>query len=183
MTVRCPPVQRCRVCERLLIHKGERSQHESASYLGQCVHNMLPLEMTTIDVDLALYRREAPHLLRYFEHKGPQGRVKAGQDEFLRLQARIIDHLLTCEQAPRDLGFTLHPRSGVFLLRGDPHEGNQLGSHLITKLSGAGPQSDKDWLCADEFTILRWMAFLDRPEQIEYVRQKLRRRRIQPEAS
>jgi hypothetical protein len=51
---------------------------------------------------------------------------------------------------------------------------------VITKLSGGGKEADQQWAVDDEFTILRWMAWLEDNGDIEYLKDRLRRRRIQP---
>jgi hypothetical protein len=176
--VRCPPVQRCAVCNELLIHRGKRSPHESASYLGQIVHNLLPQKRFTFnDVDGNLFRREL-RLLRMFEHKSPGQRAKYGQSELLKLfklWAEILEHIKVCPAAVER--FALHQQSGVYLIQGDPHEGNQLGESLITRLSDGMQKrftSEENALC--------WIALLTGEDRM-YVRDKLSRRRIQPEAA
>jgi hypothetical protein len=175
MTARCPPIQRCTCCGELLIHRGKRSAHESASYLGQIVHNLLPQKRFTFnDVDGNLYRREL-RLLRLFEHKSPGQRVKYGQSELLGLWAQIIEHIKACPAAVER--FALHPQSGVYLIQGDPHEGNQLGECLVTRLADGAQKrysAEEDALC--------WIALLTGDDRA-YVREKLSRRRIQPEAA
>lgn len=166
---RCPNVQRCSVCANLLIHKGSRMAHESASYLGQIVHNLLPNEFTWIDIDGALYRR-SNRLLRFFEHKSPGQHRKWAQQELLKLTAQIIEHIKNCPDTQRQ--FRLHEFSGVYLIEGDPHEGNQLGPSKITRLHDGKTQS-----MDDELNTLCWLAWLEDKNHQEYVRDKLSRRR------
>lgn len=171
--MRCPNIQRCTECDRLLIHKGSRSRHESSSYFGQIVHNECPDNFTAVDIDLAIYRRSI-RLLRFIEHKSPGQRLdrNSGQRELLELLADMIEHLKSCPQAQRQ--FRLHADSGSFLIEGDPHEGNQLGDSKITNLfkGYAGPPlapaTEEDALC--------WVALLDGTDRL-YVRSKLERRR------
>lgn len=171
--MRCPNVQRCTECDRLLIHKGSRSPYESSSYFGQIVHNLCPKSFTAIDIDLAIYRRSI-RLLRFIEHKSPGQHRKDAQRELLELLADVIDHLKSCPQAQRQ--FRLHADSGSFLIEGDPHEGNQLGDSKITNLSKGyngpplAPATEEDALC--------WVALLDGTDRL-YVRSKLDRRRRQ----
>ena len=145
--------------------------HESASFLGQIVHNLLPKELTFNDVDGNLFRREV-RLLRMFEGKSPGQRMKYGQREILTLWARILEHIKTCPAAVEE--FRLHPQSGVYLIEGDPHEGNQLGPCTVTRLSDG-----KRRVFTREVDVLCWMALLEGRER-EYVLDRLRRRRIQP---
>jgi len=166
---RCPNVQRCTVCAKLLIHKGSRSHYESASYIGQIVYNLLPHVFTWIDIDGALYRR-SNRLLRFFEHKSPGQHRKGAQRELLELLSRLIEHIKNCEEAQRVFG--LHEFSGVYLIEGDPHEGNQLGPSKITRLSD-GKTLDME----DELKMLCWLALLEEKQDKEYVWDKLSRRR------
>jgi hypothetical protein len=176
--MRCPNVQRCEVCDKLLIHKGSRSRYESSSYFGQIVKNICPDSFTWIDIDGAVWRRSI-RLLRFIEHKSPGQRLdpNSGQRELLELLADVIEHLKSCPTAQQQ--FALHPKSGVFLIEGDPHEGNQLGDSKVTNLyrgyEGApwAPASEEDALC--------WVALLDGPDRL-YVRSKLQRRRRKPTA-
>jgi hypothetical protein len=167
--MRCPNQQRCTSCQRLLIHKGSRSIYESASYFGQIVHNLLPPEFTFCDIDGALYRRSI-RLLRFFEHKSAGQHRKAPQQELLSLLARVVEHLKGCPRAREEFG--LHERSGVFLIEGDPHEGNQLGPSQITRLCDG-----KVCRVEDELEMLCWIALLQDARNREYIRSKLARRR------
>ncbi len=172
--MRCPPIWWCPVCYRIVIHRGKRSHHESASYLGQIVHGLLPRQPAPFwwgDVDGALWRRSL-RLLRDIEHKPPGQRPDGGQDEFLKLRARMTEHLKTCPAARQEFG--LHPKSGVFLIQGDPHEGNQLGPCTIENIHTGEiwtPKSEEDALC--------WIALLDGGDRLT-VRHKLAVRRSQP---
>lgn len=170
--IRCPNVQRCINCDKLLIHKGSRSAHESASYLGQIVHNLLPRVFTWVDIDGALYRRSI-RLLRIFEHKSPGQHRKGAQRELLELLSRMIEHIKNCPDSKQE--FRLHDYSGVYLIEGDPHEGNQLGKSTITRL-----HDGKVRLIEDEHEMLCWLALLRDEQDRQYVCDKLSRRRIRP---
>lgn len=172
--MRCPPIQRCACCGELLIHRGKRSVHESASYLGQIVYGLLPRVFTWNDIDGNLYRREI-RLLRLFEHKSPGQRMKHGQRELLTLWARILEHMKSCPIAVEE--FQFHPQSGVYLMEGDPHEGNQLGPCTVTRLADG-----KRRVFPVEEEALCWIALLE-GEYREHVRERLRRRRVHPEAA
>ena len=169
MNERCPNVQRCVVCDRLLIHKGCRSMFESSSYLGQIVSNLLPRNFTWIDIDGALYRRSI-QLLRFFEHKSPGQHRKEAQLRLLELLAKIIAHLKVCAVAQRE--FRLHPASDCFLIEGDPHEGNQLGPSVVTRLSDGMTHTFEE-----ELKLLCWLAQHTGHDR-EFIEDKLRRRRI-----
>lgn len=165
----CPPIQRCKVCDELLIHRGKRSMYESASYLGQIVFNLLPHEFTWIDIDGALYRRSI-RLLRFFEHKSPGQHRKQAQRELLELLSRMIEHIKNCPDAKGH--FFLHERSGAYLIEGDPHEGNQLGPSTITRL-----YDGKSQLVEDELEILCWIPLLEDEQSRNKVQDKLSKRR------
>jgi hypothetical protein len=171
--MRCPNIQRCTECGRLLIHKGTRSRYESSSYFGQIVFNLCPKSFTLIDVDAAIWRRSI-RLLRFLEHKSP-GQHRDPNDpqrELLELLADVIEHLKSCPDAQQR--FALHPKSGTFLIEGDPHEGNQLGDSKITNLYRGyegGP-----WTPATEEDALCWVALLDGTDRL-YVRSRLEHRR------
>lgn len=167
---RCPNKQRCSVCAQLLIHKGSRSYHESSSYFGQIIYNLLPHEFTWIDIDGALYRRSI-RLLRIFEHKSPGQHRKGAQQELLELLAKIVEHIKNCPDAQQK--FRLHELSGAYLIEGDPHEGNQLGPSIVTRLSDGKSQDFKD-----ELKMLTWIALFEDEKAKEYVRDKLSRRRL-----
>lgn len=166
---RCPNVQRCSECSRLLIHKGSRSAHESASYLGQIVHNLMPQVFTWNDIDGAMYRRSI-RLLRLFEHKSPGQHRKGAQQELLELMSRIVEHVKSCPTARQDFG--LHQQSGVYLIEGDPHEGNQLGPSKVTRFHDGAVKEFED-----EEELLCWLALLGEVKHRQYVRDKLSRRR------
>jgi hypothetical protein len=152
-----------------MIHKGSRQAHESASYLGQIVHNLMPRLFTWCDIDGALFRRSTG-LLRFFEHKSPGQKREYPQREILKLLARVIEHLKTCPAARGE--FALHEHSGVYLIEGDPHEGNQLGPSTITRLS------DMEHITIeDELKMLCWIARLQDRSDRELIQDKLSRRR------
>lgn len=166
---RCPNIQRCINCDQLLIHEGSRQSHESASLFGQIIHNLLPRVFTFCDIDGALYRRSI-RLLRLFEHKAPGQHRKHAQQEILELLSRIIEHIKNCEGAKQE--FNLHTKSGVFLIEGDPHEGNQLGSSKIINLLDGKTREIED-----ELKMLCWIPLLGDEQDINHVRDKLSRRR------
>lgn len=166
---RCPTKQRCLNCAEYLIHLGSRNINESASELGQIVHDILPHEFTWIDIDGALYRRSI-RLLRLFEHKSPGQHRKPAQRELLELLSQILEHINNCPDAQQK--FRLHERSGVYLIEGDPHEGDQLGSSKITRL-----HDGKIKLMEDEAEMLCWLALFTSKEHLQYVRDKLSRRK------
>jgi hypothetical protein len=165
--MRCPNVQRCKVCDKLLIHKGSRQRHESSSYFGQIIHNLLPAKFSFVDIDAALYRRSV-RLLRFFEHKSPGQHHKYAQLELLQLLARTIEHIKRCPEARKEFG--LHPQSGVYLVEGDPHEGNRLGDCEVIRLCDGRLQR------FDEASFLYWVALLE-GEDLAYIASKLAKRR------
>lgn len=163
-----------------MLHRGVRSQHESSSHFGQIVHNIMPVQFTFIDVDAAIYR-ERIGLLRIIEHKSP------GQHQHER-QRQLLEHLALVIEDARP-HFDMHADSGVFLVEGDPHQGNQMGPATVTDyLTGQRTQydSEEDLLC--------WVALLDeKPERCydrnvrkifpsgrEFVHSRLERRRASP---
>ena len=162
---RCHKSQHCTECDQLLIHQGSRLGHESASELGQLVHDILPPEFTWIDIDGALYRRSIS-LLRLFEHKSQGQHRKGPQRELLVLLARIMEHAKICDDASRE--FRLHERSGVFLIESNQSEEDQLGPSRITRLYDGETFDVKD-----EFKMLCWLALFKE----QYVRDKMSRRK------
>lgn len=166
--MRCPNVQRCPVCNELLIHRGKRSMHESASYMGQIVHGLLPHTFTWNDVDGLMFRRLL-RLLRFYEHKSPGQTLRFPQREVLTLLGDIMAHVVTCPGAAH---LQLHPESGVFLLEGDPHEGNELGPLTVTDMHSRETQYFED-----EEEALVWVGQLDAGGRL-FVRDRLARRRF-----
>lgn len=167
--MRCPPFQRCPVCRRQLIHRGVRSQYESASELGQIIFNLMPVVFGIMDVDVELYRRTL-RLFRSFELKTPTQHRKDSQMAQLKVRAAMVAHLKECPDAKH--AFNLHPDSGVFLIEGDPEEGNRLGAATVTDL-----YNGKSWHSDNEEEILCWLALLDGCDR-EFIRDKLGRRRF-----
>lgn len=156
---------RCPVCGDRLIHQGKRSPNESASVLGQAVHDRLPPQRFTFnDIDGAVLRT-SKSLLRLLEHKSPYKDLGNGQKKLLTLLSKIIEHCKTCTQAHREIGLVLHSESGVFLVEGNPQDSDHLGAHKVTDFTGR-----RSRVFSDEENFLRWIPLYaaDDPEYVRF---------------
>jgi hypothetical protein len=109
--------QLCEECGDWLIHQGARKLHESASPLGQWIHNDLPKRFTSGDVDQYIrrwYRHQQGEsvLLRWIEHKAPGQKYAGPQKAALQDFDSVIRHAVDCSTAP----IRLRPSSGVYVV-------------------------------------------------------------------
>jgi hypothetical protein len=114
----------CPECGGILIHRDNRDQHESTSWLGQQFHDRGPKQATVCDVDLAVVHQHSDDsvLFRIVEDcsnaqstvKNVPERPMRGQAGVLRLLARMFEFVKRCPEAP-DAGLRLDMRSGVYI--------------------------------------------------------------------
>ncbi len=194
----CPNIWWCPSCYRIVIHRGKRSRHESASYLGQNVHGALPKpddwkrdrELTKFawnDVDGVVWRREIG-LLRFVEDKPSIGHLEGGQREVMWLLDHVVDHLKRCpdfalSRILRGTPERLHPDSGAWLMQGDPHEGNRLGAYRVTNVGSIVdaptrlPSAGRSFTEEEELDALCWIPLIDDDHTRQFVAKRLANRR------
>lgn len=171
MNGKCQPGRTCPDCGALLIHQNKRHHHESASVVGQAVHDVAPKDRTWNDIDGVLHRYE-DHRLRIYEHKSPLQEFSPGQWRLLFLLSRLIEHWKSCPGVPGDAG--LSPDSGVYLLRGSPVDALHLGPHYVSHLVYG--ERVKPALFTDDAELIAWLSGCG-PERMDYIRAKLQHRR------
>ncbi len=104
----------CPDCDEEMIHRDNRKHYESASGLGQIISRQAPRSFTTGDVDQYVRKWMGDvTLLIVLEHKQPGQELKTQQSRVLLDLDRIFAHAVTVPE------LHLHPRSGIYLVRGD----------------------------------------------------------------
>jgi hypothetical protein len=108
---------------------------------------------TYMDIDGCAYKRTM-RLLRFVEHKQLDQSAKYAQSEALATIDRLIAHYIDCPAAPNDL----HPRSGVYIMRGHVdaadsarHECQLAGPQVVTN-----PRLGRITI-ADESDLYEWL--------------------------
>jgi hypothetical protein len=108
----------CPVCGEEMIHRDHRHGDESSSTIGQITHREGPRTFSLADLDgvirLWLGASDGRTLLRLFEHKQPDAKLKEPQLHILRDLADVLNHAIVCALSP----IRLHPESGLFMIYG-----------------------------------------------------------------
>jgi len=122
-----------------MIHQVNRKAHESASGLGQIVHDCLPRVFAFADLDGVIERtRNGQKLIREIEQKQPGHKFEGPQRAILQAKAEMYEAL-------KPQGFTfsdgsqLAKESGVYIVRAEVTRELKFGSDVEVEeiLSGA----------------------------------------------
>lgn len=135
---RCPSTD-CEQCGEKMIHLVNRKGHESASGLGQIVHDWLPRKFAFADLDGVIERtRGGKKLIREIEQKQAGHKFEGPQRAILKAKAEMYEALKSTGFTFSD-GSTLAPESGVYLIRADITPDLKFGSEIEVEniMSGA----------------------------------------------
>ncbi len=135
---RCPSSE-CQYCGEKMIHLVNRKGHESASGLGQIVHDWLPRKFAFADLDGVIERtRGGKKLIREIEQKQPGHKFDGPQRAILKAKAEMYEALKSTGFTFSD-GSKLAQESGVYLVRADITPDLKFASEIEVEhiLSGA----------------------------------------------